>query len=135
MEENDNNTIQYKGQHAMIDFKGIKGDEYILGKFIFDLMIRAIERTSMKIVHKHLEILNKDTPPGFTSALLLLDSSHCTSHCYSDIGMLAIDIFTCNSEDNTTDVMEILQYMKNEIIQQFPDSECTFEFNQKRFRF
>ena len=71
------------GTHILADYTGIYGNEEDIGNFIFDLMIRTIDRTSMKIVHKHLSILQDDTPPGFTS-VLLLDSSHFSSHCYSD---------------------------------------------------
>ncbi len=40
----------------------------------------------------------KDTPPGFTG-VLLLDASHFSAHCYSETGLLAIDIFTCGEHD------------------------------------
>ena len=69
------NLENHRGSHAMIDICNFYGDENKLGNLVFDLMIEAIERTTMKIVHKHLEILNKDTPPGF-SAILSLDRSY-----------------------------------------------------------
>lgn len=84
--------------HIFIDFKEIYDDENVLGEFIFQLMIETIlNKTHMKIVHKHLCILNDNTPPGFTSCLLL-DSSHFTSHCYSKKGTLSCDLFTCNTD-------------------------------------
>ena len=79
----------FKGTHIFADYKGLFGNEYEIGEFIFQLMQDSILNAStMKIVHKNLVILNKDTqgvetPPGFTEilALLQLDSSHmtCTS--------------------------------------------------------
>ena len=37
-------------------------------------------------------------PLGF-AAVVLLDESHLTAHCYSDRGWLSIDCFTCGSTD------------------------------------
>lgn len=126
--------IKNKGSHVLADFIDIKGNEYILGNFVFDLMVKAINRTSMKIVHKHLEILNENTPSGFTS-VLLLDSSHFTAHCYSELGLLSLDIFTCSSDTNTTDVLEVMEYVKNKLIDKYPYCTCTYLKLHKRFRY
>ena len=40
----------------------------------------------------------KDQPPGF-AAVVLIDESHVSAHCYSESGLLAIDIFTCGDSD------------------------------------
>lgn len=122
--------FNYKGQHVLADFKGIYGDENKIGTVVFELMIRAIKRTSMKIVHKHLEILNKDTPPGFTS-FLLLDSSHFSVHSYTEEGLMSSDIYTCGP----TDTFEVMEYFKNELAKEFPDMKCTYMENHKRFRY
>jgi len=119
-----------KGNHIFADFTGFKGDENYLGKYIFDLMIKAIERTEMKIIHRHLKILNINTPPGFTS-VLLLDSSHFTSHCYSDEGILAMDLFTCGP----TNTYEVMEFVKKELIKEFPEIKCTYLENHKRFNY
>jgi S-adenosylmethionine decarboxylase len=126
------NLENHRGSHAMIDICNFYGDENKLGNLVFDLMIEAIEQTTMKIVHKHLEILNKDTPPGF-SAILSLDSSHISAHAYTskDIALTAFDCFTCGK----TNPLEVLQYIYNELNKQFPDIKCTYEFNHKRFRY
>ena len=118
-----------KGKHIFVDFMGIKGEENELGEFIFNLMIDSIKsNTTMKIVHKHLEILNGDTPPGFTS-VLLLDESHFTSHCYSDEGLLAIDLFTCGKTDTT----KVIDYFTVKIIEKYPNIICTYKKNHERF--
>ena len=125
-----------KGSHVLADFTGLGlGDEYEIGNFIFNLMIEAIDQTSMKIVHSHLEILNKDTPPGFTSGILLLDSSHFTAHCYSDLGIIAMDLFTCDGEDHITDVMSVMKYVQNKIVKKYPNVKCTYMKEHKRFRY
>ncbi|MGB2018093.1 MAG: S-adenosylmethionine decarboxylase, partial [Candidatus Poseidoniaceae archaeon] len=38
------------------------------------------------------------SPPGF-AAVVLLDESHISAHCYSDRGWLALDCFTCGGTD------------------------------------
>eukprot|EP00746_Dinoflagellata_sp_MGD_P022728 gnl/MRDRNA2_/MRDRNA2_15320_c0_seq1.p1 gnl/MRDRNA2_/MRDRNA2_15320_c0~~gnl/MRDRNA2_/MRDRNA2_15320_c0_seq1.p1 ORF type:complete len:472 (+),score=59.62 gnl/MRDRNA2_/MRDRNA2_15320_c0_seq1:141-1418(+) len=60
-------------------------------------MARACRDAGMKVVHSHVEIFESSqtlTPPGFTG-VCLLDASHATSHCYSETGQLALDVFTC----------------------------------------
>ena len=123
-------TENNKGNHVFLDFTNFHGNEYDLGKKVFDIMINAIENTNMKIVHKHLEILNGDTPAGFTS-VILLDESHATSHCYSEDGLLAIDLFTCGS----TDTVKVMENIKEELFKEFPNLKCTYFQNHKRFNY
>ena len=121
--------MNHEGSHILVDYIGVKGDENEIGSFIFDLMIKTIQQTSMKIVHKQLVILNVDTPPGFT-ACLLLDSSHFTCHSYADTGLLAIDLFTCGP----TDTLVTVNYFTEELLKKFPDAKFTYRENHKRFR-
>jgi len=120
----------HKGNHIFLDFINFHGNEYELGNKVFDIMIKAIESTNMKIVHKHLEILNGDTPSGFTS-VILLDESHATSHCYSDDGLLAIDLFTCGK----TDTLKVMETIKENLFKEFPNLKCTYFQNHRRFNF
>ena len=118
-----------KGKHIFVDFIGIKGNEIEIGEFVFNLMINSINiNTTMKIVHKHLEILNIDTPAGFTS-VLLLDESHFTSHCYSGEGLLAIDLFTCGK----TDTSKVIDYFTIKLIEKYENVLCVYKKNHKRF--
>lgn len=119
-----------KGQHCLADFTGIYGDENKIGNFVFDLMIKSIERTTMKIVHKKLQILNLDTPPGFTS-FLLLDSSHFSSHSYVNEGLLSCDIYTCGP----TNPLEVMTFFYNELLKEFPEMKCVYMKNHKRFHY
>jgi S-adenosylmethionine/arginine decarboxylase-like enzyme len=106
--------------HIFIDFQELYGDEYEIGEFIFGLMISTIlNKTCMKIVHQHLCILNEDTPEGFTS-VLLLDSSHFTSHCYSKKGTMSCDLFTCNTDLSV--LKEAIEYFINSIKEKYPKS-------------
>lgn len=69
------------------------------GKRTNSIMARACGHAGMKVVHSHVkvfELSQTETPPGFTG-VCLLDASHATSHCYSETGQLALDVFTCGS--------------------------------------
>lgn len=132
MELNKTEVVNFKGQHAMIDICNFYGDENVLGQFVFNLMVKAIERTTMKIVHRNLSILNEDTPPGF-SGFLSLDSSHISVHSYTgeDIALAAFDCFTCGQ----TNPLEVLEYIYDEMLKEFPNIKCTYSLNHKRFQF
>lgn len=137
---------RYKGTHIFADYKGLIGDENEIGKFVFELMQESIINTSsMKIVHKNLVVLNEETqglytPPGFTAilALLQLDSSHMTvtsftSHSYTqeeDMGLMCIDIFTCNSDDT----LKIIEYFESKMIEKYNVERINIELH-KRFKF
>lgn len=115
--------------HIFIDYRDIyDDDENELGEFVFGLMISTIlNKTCMKIVHQHLCILNVDTPPGFTS-VLLLDSSHFTSHCYSKKGTLSCDLFTCNTDLSVLE--KAIQYFINGIEDKYPRATlCNYKIN------
>lgn len=116
------------GNHVLIDFINCVGHEELLGDFIFKLMIESIENTNMKIVHRKLQILNKDTPAGFT-AVLLLDESHFTAHAYTDLGLLAIDIFTCGE----TEINDVVNYFYLKLKKFVPDIEIKFRETVPRF--
>ena len=45
--------------------------------------------------------------PFFFAAVVLLDESHVSAHCYYDKGILAIDAFTCG-ESNPNTIIDII---------------------------
>ena len=134
------NIFFYKhhGNHVFIDFIWNVNSENIdhiqLANAIFQIMENSILRTSMKIVHKKLCILgidiNDNTPPGFTS-IILIDESHYSAHCYSDRGWLALDVFTCGE----TDPVAIMNYSESEIKKLYPSMKCTLRKKSKRFNY
>jgi len=130
-----NNIIgRHHGSHVFGDFiwdvKKIQVDHVVLAKNIFEIMKKAIAKTDMKVVSESLVVLGEESPPGFTS-VLLLDTSHCTSHCYSDRGWLAIDLFTCGP----TDPAPVLKEIENEIKKLYPTLTCTYNKSHKRFHY
>ena len=76
---------------------------------MLELMQKAVGKSDAKEVHAHVELFDGSTsPPGF-AAVVLLDESHVSAHCYSDRGLLAIDAFTCGGTDPTSIVEELKQ--------------------------
>ncbi len=51
-----------------------------------------------------------NSPPGFT-AVVVLDESHCSCHTYADLGLVALDVFTCGR----TNPRDVLAYIREEI--------------------
>tara|TARA_B100001079_G_scaffold251259_1_gene243437 strand:+ start:403 stop:738 length:336 start_codon:yes stop_codon:yes gene_type:complete len=89
----------------------------------------AVNSCGIRAVHSHVEIFDgESSPPGF-AAVVLIDESHVSAHCYSDRGWLAIDAFTCGGHDpeNIVDIIhEILTLSSPEIIQMRRDTVDRF---------
>lgn len=61
------------------------------------LMQYAVDKSQAREVHAHVEEFDGQlSPPGF-AAVVLLDESHVSAHCYYDARLLAIDAFTCGN--------------------------------------
>ena len=126
---------KHHGNHVFADFiwnADENIDHNLLGERVFKIMENAIKKTKMTIVHKKLCILGESekSPPGFTS-IILIDESHCSSHCYSDRGWLALDTFTCGN----TDPKPIMDEIESEIKKYYPSLKCTYLQNHKRFHY
>jgi len=73
-------------------------------------MARAAERAGANVISQVRYKFGQDSPPGFTAAIVL-DESHCTAHSYADLGLIAMDVFTCGK----TDPRDVLRYIREEI--------------------
>ena len=84
----------------------------------------------MREVHSHVEIFDgEDSPPGF-AAVVLIDESHVTAHCYSERGILAIDVFTCGDSNPS----EVAAMINDVLVSEIPDLRKVFEKRVERFR-
>ena len=52
----------------------------------------------------------QNSPPGCT-AIVMLDESHCSVHTYADLGLVAMDVFTCG----TTNPWDIWEFVRLEM--------------------
>ena len=68
------------------------------------------------------------SPPGF-AAVVLLDESHVTAHCYSEKGWLAIDCFTCG----TCDPNIIIDQIHLALVREMPTLSQIIKSNHERF--
>ncbi|HIF04623.1 MAG TPA: hypothetical protein EYQ80_04285 [Candidatus Poseidoniales archaeon] len=84
-----------RGRHITLDYSGFTGS----GEWVLSLLRDAVSRSEAREVHSHVSVFNGiESPAGF-AAVVLIDESHVSAHCYSEQGLLAIDVFTCG-EDN-----------------------------------
>ncbi len=66
---------------------------------MLSLMRDCVRESGIREVHSHVEVFDGSESPSGFAAVVLIDESHVTAHCYSDEGLLAIDVFTCGPHD------------------------------------
>lgn len=121
---------QHKGRHVFLDFINYynTGDLETCCANTFQIMQDSLKLTKMRNMHSKMVVLKEDTEEGFTS-VILLDESHITCHSYTNMGLLALDVFTCGA----TDPEIISKYIKTELMKLYPDIICTSCQTHKRF--
>jgi len=106
-----------RGAHVFLDYvnASFEGeDDY---QWLFSTMREAVAQSPATEVHAHLAPFDGSTsPPGF-AAVVLIDESHITAHCYADRGLLAVDCFTCGD----TDPEIIAAYLDERLTKRFPN--------------
>ena len=87
------------GQHVVLDLTGYVPRGPDEAAWVLSVLQDAVARSGARDVHAHVEVFDGSiSPPGF-AAVVLLDESHLSAHCYSERGWLAIDCFTCGGTD------------------------------------
>ena len=118
------------GKHVYVDYVGFQPDQSSKdGRWILKTLQNAVKKCGIREVHSHVEIFDGEhSPPGF-AAVVLIDESHVSAHCYSDRGWLAIDAFTCGDHDpeNIVDIIhESLTLSSPNILQMRRDTVNRF---------
>ena len=99
------------GSHILVDYTDFFTEVKNIGNLMLSLMEQAVDNSDARRVHSHVEVFDGViSPPGF-AAVVLLDESHLSAHCYSEKGWLAIDCFTCGSTDAHSIIDEIHQHL------------------------
>ena len=89
------------GKHVYIDYIGYCRNDLHDGNWMLAVMEAAIERAGIRSVHSRVvEFDGSLSPKGF-AAVVLLDESHVSAHCYYERGWLAVDAFTCGNGEPT----------------------------------
>ena len=88
-----------RGSHIFLDYLNYSSPSKDEGAWILDLMRACVKESGIREVHSHVEVFDGTVSPAGFAAVVLIDESHVTAHCYSDEGLLAIDVFTCGPHD------------------------------------
>jgi S-adenosylmethionine decarboxylase len=122
-------VVKAHGKHVYIDYIGYQYDGSNNGEKILEIMMQSASVGNTRPVFSHVEEFDgQSSPPGF-AAVVLLDESHITAHCYYEKGWLAFDAFTCGDgnpdliADFITKNLKInmpdLQQMRRELVDRF----------------
>lgn len=99
-----------KGRHLLVDCSEVARDVCLDDAGFLDAMAHAARRAGVTVVSQVRYRFGHTSPAGF-AAVVLLDESHCSAHTYADLGIIALDIFTCGEADPH----QVLRYLREEI--------------------
>lgn len=127
-----------KGKLVMLDYAWLEDLDMSNEEFslrFYEICKRAIEKSSLKIVHKNitfLPIAGHNSEEGMT-LFFSLDSSHISAHLYWKSRLMALDVFGCSTdEDHTNLVNEIDDELKilsnNKILKAWYGVQPRFHF-------
>ena len=88
-----------RGGHVVLDYIGYSPPVDEDGAWMLQVLRDCVNRAGIREVHAHVaQFDGSESPPGFAAGVLNAES-HVSAHCYSESGLLAIDIFTCGDSD------------------------------------
>jgi len=99
-----------KGKHLLIDCRNVPRAVCLDDGRMLRAMASAAQRAGATVISQVRYQFGHNSPPGFT-AVIVLDESHCSAHTYADLGLIALDVFTCGN----TDPRDVLAYIREEI--------------------
>ena len=105
------------GTHIFLDFTGYEAQVEEDGAWMLELLERAVEQSDARNVHANVVQFDGTVSPVGFAAVVLLDESHVSAHCYSDQGWLAVDCFTCGG----TNPAVIADYVQDELTKTMPN--------------
>ena len=99
-----------KGKHLLVDCRNVPRDVCLNDGAMLAAMARGAKRAGANVISQVRYQFGHNSPPGFT-AVVVLDESHCSCHTYADLGLVALDVFTCGR----TNPQDVLDYIREEI--------------------
>ena len=117
------------GTHIFLDFTGYEAQVEDDGQWMLDLLERAVEQSDARNVHAHVAQFDGTVSPVGFAAVVLLDESHVSAHCYSEKGWLAIDCFTCGGSDPSI----IADFIQRELEAKMPNLSLKQRVTKDRF--
>ena len=99
-----------KGKHLLVDCRNVSRDVCLDDGAMLAAMARGAKRAGANVISQVRYQFGHNSPPGFTG-VVVLDESHCSCHTYADLGLVALDVFTCGR----TNPRDVLAYIREEI--------------------
>ena len=100
----------HKGQHLLIDCHNVPRDLCLDDQHWLEAMAEGAKRAGATVISQVRYQFGQGSPPGCT-AIVMLDESHCSVHTYADLGLVAMDVFTCGS----TNPRDIWEHVRSEL--------------------
>ena len=100
----------HKGHHLLIDCSDVPRSLCLNDQLLLESMAEAARSAGATVISQVRYQFGNNSPAGCT-AIVMLDESHCSVHTYADIGLLALDVFTCGD----TDPMDIWEYLRERL--------------------
>lgn len=122
--------IKSHGKQVCVDYShcDFSGDRN--GVWMLDLMRYAVKFSNVREVYSHVEEFDGSKSPTGFAAVVLLDESHVSAHCYYDKGILAIDAFTCGDSDPNT----IIDIINKRLVSEMENIKVVSKDQILRFR-
>jgi len=118
------------GKHILMDYVDYIPPRKEDGDWLLGILRDSVRDSGVIEVHSHVESFDgTKSPTGFAS-VVLIDESHVSAHCYSERGLLAIDVFTCGKHDPEIIAKMIHERLRSEI----PSLRLVFRKSVDRFR-
>ena len=99
-----------KGHHLLIDCRNVPREVCLDDGKMLEVMARSASRAGMHVISQVRYHFGHNSAPGYT-CICLLDESHVSAHTYADMGLIALDVFTCGA----TNPAKILDFMREEL--------------------
>ena len=87
------------GVHILLDYTEFLPTVEKDGAWVLEILRQSVRDAGVREVHSHVEEFDGEVSPLGFAAVVLIDESHVSAHCYSERGLLAIDVFTCGDHD------------------------------------
>lgn len=98
------------GRHLLANCRNVSKEVCLDDKKFLSALSRAVELAGANVISQVRYRLGHNSPPGF-ACVCLLDESHVSAHSYADLGLIALDLFTCGN----TDPKDVFRYLQEEI--------------------
>jgi len=93
------------GVHLIVDVFAVQNAELLKNlECIFQLANEIIDKTNLNVIKQ----VNHQFHPWRYTALYLLSESHMSFHSYPEKKCLSFDLYCCNPDLNTQDVLHII---------------------------